>query len=189
MWTSYDDRWKPAGALRGPAYFQESMITPYQAQTDVEMFDKLQKLLKTNPTMRQTLMQSGINLEKKHHDFQVGLYVLATQAYRKGDLETATTLLNRLEPIVSKKDPRLQIAVGNLKALVLYSRGLRKPAEDAFRKVFYAHRKHPLQRYVLRNLGLLMLARKDRDSAREMFRLALRIKSGYTLLRKEFDGL
>jgi len=190
MWTSYDDRLKPANAKRGPTFYQDSLITPYQAQTDVEMFDRLTSVLKTNPEMASTLQQNGISLKKKERDFLIGLYVLATQSYLKGNFETTRTLIKRLEDLQKPdQNPSLSIAAGNLRALALLSQGLRKQAEDSFRNVFYQHRKHPLQRYVLRNLGLLMLGRSDVNSAREMFRLALQLKPTYTILKQEFEAI
>ena len=43
----------------------------------------------------------------------------------------------------------------------------------------------PLQRYVLRNIGLLMVSRRDDVTAQQMFKLALSYKSGYTQAVKE----
>ena len=166
------------------------MISPFQAQTDVEMFEKLRGLLRGNPEMAAGLAAQGIDVEKKRRDFHNGLYVLAVQAYLKGDYEATLAFLARLEQEIGESaEPFLRIAAGNLQALGFWGRGMRKQAEDSFRKTFYQHRKHPLQRYVLRNLGLFMLHRQDKESAREMFRLALKLKPTYSLLRREYEGL
>ncbi|MDD3147869.1 MAG: hypothetical protein PHD82_11240, partial [Candidatus Riflebacteria bacterium] len=72
-----------------------------------------------------------------------------------------------------------------LKGLVFWSQGQKRLAEDAMKKAFYANRKHALQRYVLRNIGLLMLSNRDRDTASQMYNLARPFKQGYILLESE----
>jgi hypothetical protein len=89
MWTTYDDRLKKEPALRGPGLFREAVVTPFQAQTDVDMHDRLTGLLQTDPTLAGTLEAQGIDLARKRQDLLLGLYVLATEAYLKGETATA----------------------------------------------------------------------------------------------------
>ncbi len=193
MWTSYDDRLKGELAVRGPVFLREAVVTPHQAQTDVEMYDKLAQLLVSDPAFGQNLEKQGIDLARKRKDQLVGLYVLATEAFLKSDLAGAAALLDRLQEERAKAPAAvgqdLALPAGNLRGLVQWAQGDRKAAEETLRTTFYSDRKAPAQRYLLRNIGLLMLEKGDQATAREMFRLALELKPTYTLLRQEYDRL
>lgn len=193
MWINYDSRLVPTGFSTGPVYYREGMITPYQAQTDIEMFEKLKNLLAADPTLAHQLESTGVDISKKSHDYLLGLYVMATEAYEKGSFQTAASLISRiqseLEALPKDAHPELLIVVGNLKGLTEWATGDRKRAEETIRQTFYRERKHPLQRYSLRNLGLLMLDSGNRQMARQMFQLALQMKPEYSLLRLELDSL
>jgi hypothetical protein len=191
MWLDYDDRLKPEGARRGPVWYRDPLITLHQAQTDVEMYDKLQGLLKTDTAMAAKLADSGVDLSRKKQDQLLGLYMMAADAYGRGDFPGTRGLLARLtNEVPSGKEAANQdllIAAGNLEGLACWSLGKRREAEEALRKAFYLDRKHPLQRYLLRNQGLLALTRGEKANAREMFRLALGMKPAYTLLAEEVE--
>lgn len=192
MWITYDDRLKPESAVRGPCLYRDVMITPFQAQTDVEMFDKLQALLKSDPNLGPSLAAKGIDLKKKRFDQLLGLYVLAGEAYLKNDLPAAEALLNRFvteSGETSAVPAELVVAAENLRGLAAWASGDRRTAEQALQKAFYKNRKLPVQRYVLRNIGLLMIAKGDRTSAREMFRLATEMKPAYVLAGEEYTRL
>jgi tetratricopeptide (TPR) repeat protein len=189
MWLSYDDGLSPESGFRGPAYFEDSLITLHQAQTDVEMFEKLENYLKSDPALIKKIEQSGIDVAKKRQDLLLALYVLAVKSFQDRAMEQAIGFLDRfdarmaIEPASSFEN--LRIAAANLRGLVFWAQGQRRPAEESLKKAFYSSRKNPVQRYVLRNIGLLMLSAKDRDTAAEMFRLAATMKHGYTLLDRE----
>lgn len=189
MWLSYDDKLAPEAGFRGPAYLEDTLVSPYQAQTDLEMFDKLQNYMKTDPQLLEKLAVSGIDINSKRHDQLNGLYVLAVKAFQERNFAVATGFIDRfetqLEPSLAKTFESLKIAFANLKGLVFWAQGQKRLAEEALKKAFYANRKHPLQRYVLRNIGLLTLSGGDRDTAAQMFNLALPFKQGFTLLEKE----
>ncbi len=192
MWITYDDRLRPGEAVRGPCLYRDVMITPFQAQTDVEMFDKLQELLKSDPKLGPSLAEKGIDLNKKRFDQLLGLYVLAGEAYLKGDFPAAEALLNRFvtESGEAAGVPvELAVAAENLRGLAAWAAGDRRTAEQALQKAFYKNRKLPVQRYVLRNIGLLMIAKGDRSSAREMFRLVSEMKPAYVLAGEEYSRL
>ena len=189
MWLSYDDKLSPEEGFRGPAYFEDPVVAPHQAQTDIEMFDKLQNYMKSDPQLAAKLVESGIDIDNKRHDQLNGLYVLAVKAYQKRMFAEADGFISQFEAQdVQLKSPafeNLKIAFANLKGLLYWAQGQTRLAEDALKKAFYSNRKHPLQRYVLRNIGLLMLAGHDRKTAGQMLDLALQFKRGYTLLEKE----
>jgi hypothetical protein len=197
MWTTYEDRLRPPKiptVKRGPAWFEDPLISPFQAATDVEMYDKLSSLLASDSTLTDSLLASGIDLAKKQFDFRLGLYVLAAEAFRQSRFAEAEQYLDRLlqgfpnPPSGAEVD--LEIAANNLQALCAWAAGDRRRAEETFRKIFYRHRKHPLQRYVLRSLGLLLLdGGGDLAAAREMFRLAVQMKPAYTLASQEYEAL
>ncbi|MBU1107858.1 MAG: hypothetical protein KKB51_14385 [Candidatus Riflebacteria bacterium] len=193
MWLSYDDRLSIQKGFRGPVYYEDPLITAHQAQTDVEMFGKLEGYLKADLNLLEKLNESGIDINRKRYDQLNGLYVLAVKAYQENDLDIASSFINQFETAI-KSEPdtsfeNLRIAVGNIKGLIFWGKGQRRLAEDALKKAFYGNRKHSLQRYVLRNIGLLMLAGGDRSTASEMFRLARSFKNGYTLLENESELL
>jgi len=189
MWLSYDDRMAPQKEFRGPVFYQDPIVTAHQAQTDLEMFEKLENYLKADPQMLEKLAESGIDVEKKRHDQMIALYVLAAGAFvdRKHDL--AIGFLDRLESQFPEKAgsnfESLRIAAANLRGLSFWANGQRRLAEEFLKKAFYINRKNPVQRYVLRNIGLLMIAAGDRDTAAEMFRLGLNMKPGYTVMSTE----
>ncbi len=192
MWLTYDDRLKPEGFTRGPALYRDGMITPFQAQTDVEMYDRLQGLIKSDPKLASTLEGQGIDLKKKKFDQLLGLYVLAVEAYLKGDQPNAESLLNRF--VTESRDAaavpvELVTAAENLRGLAAWASGDRRTAEQALQRAFYRNRKLPIQRYILRNIGLLMVARGDRATAREMLRLASEMKPAYVLAVDEYRRL
>ncbi len=193
MWIDYDDRMKPKGFTKGTVYYRDALITPHQAQTDVEMYDKLQGLLRTDPKLAEAIKSSEIDLGKKRQDFLLGLYVLGTEAFLKGDFQLAVSLLERLG--AELKDVRdgflrdLALAGRNLEGLSWWGKGDRKMAEQTLKNAFYSDRKRPVQRYILRNLGLVTLDRGDKTTAREMFRLALDLKPSFSLLEEEYNFL
>ncbi len=193
MWLSYDDRIIAQDGFRGPAYYEDPLISAHQAQTDVEMFGKLEGYIKSDPDLLKTMQESGIDINRKRYDQLNGLYVLAVKAYQENSLDIASSFIEQFESAISSEKAtayeNLRIAAGNIKALVFWGKGQRRLAEEAFKKTFYSNRKHPLQRYILRNIGLLMLAGKDTATAGEMFRLAGGFKEGYTLLEKESELL
>lgn len=193
MWLSYDDSLAPEGSFRGPVFFEDTLISAHQAQTDVEMFDKLQGYLNSDPEFAGKLAESGIDIEKKWLDQLNGLYVLAVKAWQSKNHADAAGFIEQLEKQIDLQKSagfeNLKIATLNLKGLVFWSQGQKRLAEEALKKAFYANRKHSLQRYVLRNIGLLMLANGDRATASQMFNLALPFKQGFTLLAKEIELL
>ncbi|PKL42355.1 MAG: hypothetical protein CVV41_14540 [Candidatus Riflebacteria bacterium HGW-Riflebacteria-1] len=193
MWLSYDDRLVSQKGFRGPAFYEDPLITAHQAQTDVEMFSKLEGYLKADQELLANLKDSGIDINRKRYDQLNGLYVLAVKAYLDNSLDIAGNFVEQFDNAVKSEQAsafeNLRIAAGNIKGLIYWGKGQRRLAEDAFKKIFYSNRKHPLQRYILRNLGLLMFAGGDRATAAEMFRLARGFKDGYTLLENESELL
>ncbi|HNX76181.1 MAG TPA: tetratricopeptide repeat protein [Candidatus Rifleibacterium sp.] len=189
MWLAYDDSLAPEAGFRGPVYFEDTLISAHQAQTDVEMYDKLQNVLKADANFAAQLAESGIDIKKKRQDLLNGLYVLGVKAWQAKNFSEATGFIEQLEKLLedekSEGSENLKISAANLKGVVFWSQGQKRLAEDSLKKAFYANRKHPLQRYVLRNIGLLMLANRDRQTALQMFELALPLKQGFTLLEKE----
>ncbi len=189
MWLSYDDSLAPEQGFRGPAYFEDALISAHQAQTDVEMFDKLKVLLESDAAFAGKLAESGIDINKKRQDQLNGLYVLAVKAWQEKKYAEAAGFIEQFEKHIDQEKAgsfaNLKIAAGNLKGLVYWSQGQKRLAEEALKKAFYADRKHPLQRYVLRNIGLLMLSNRDRETAVQMYSLALPFKQGFTLLDNE----
>ncbi|KAF1080416.1 MAG: hypothetical protein GQF41_3240 [Candidatus Rifleibacterium amylolyticum] len=193
MWLSYDDRITVQEGFRGPSYYEDPLITAHQAQTDVAMFEKLETYIKSDPTLLETMQKSGIDVNRKLYDKLNGLYVLAVKAYQDNSLAIAGNFIEQFESAINTEPATafagLRIAAGNIKGLIYWGKGQRRLAEDTFKKTFYSNRKHPLQRYILRNIGLLMLSGKDTATAAEMFRLARSIKQGYTLLDRESEML
>lgn len=189
MWLSYDDKLAPEEGFRGPVFYEDSLITAHQAQTDVEMFDKLQNYIKTDPQLVAKLAESGIDINSKRNDQLNALYVLAVKAYQDRNFPVASGFIDQFEAQIQQVEAgafeSLRIAAANMKGLIFWAQGQKRLAEDALKKAFYANRKHPLQRYILRNIGLLMLSGGDRDTAAQMLNLALPFKQGYTLLEKE----
>lgn len=193
MWLAYDDRIKPSEAIRGPSLWRDDLISLHQAENDVEMFDRLKAQLAANPALGDQLKKNGIDLARKRGDAGYALVVLATEAFLKGEFPRCLQLLGHFEAeiatVPADQLTDLRIAQRNLRALCLWSSGDKRGAENLLRDTFYQNRKLPVQRYVLRNLGLLTLDKKDQNTAREMFRLALDIKPGYSLLQKELSQL
>ena len=189
MWVNYADEMAPTKDFKGPSYFRNSMLSIYQAQTDVEMFNKLKELLKTDDSLYEKLTKSGIDIDKKRLDYLNGLYALGLESWQNNDYQTALDLLDQLEngakSVKSGMAENLRIASANIKALVFWKQGQRRLAEEAFQKAFYQNRKHSLQRYILRNLGLLMFVSGDKVTAQHMYGLAKGFKSGYSLLERE----
>ncbi|HNV70382.1 MAG TPA: hypothetical protein PKO06_11835 [Candidatus Ozemobacteraceae bacterium] len=190
MWLAYDDRFKPSEALRGPSVWKDELISTHQAETDVEMFDRLKQQLTSNPRLAEQLARNGIDVNRKRGDALHAQLVLATEAYLKGEFPRCLEWLTRFEGEMAAGEAgqqlELRIAGRNLRSLCLWASGNKRDAEELLRETFYLNRKLPVQRYVLRNLGLLTLEKGDRNTAREMFRLALEIKPAYSLLKKEF---
>ena len=193
MWINYADEMSPEKGFRGPVYFLDSLISLHQAQTDVEMFTKLTELLKSDEGLANKLNENGIDLNKKRFDYLNGLYVLAVDAWKNQDYQTSLDFLELLEKesaeLKKNQIDSLKIATGNIRALVFWKQGQKRLAEEAFKKAFYQNRKHKLQRYILRNLGLLIYSSKDKSTALQMYSLAKNMKSGYVLLDKEFELL
>jgi hypothetical protein len=191
MWLNYDDRIILQEGLRGPSYYEDPLISAHQAQTDVEMFGKLEEYIKSDAGLLEKMQESGIDINRKRYDKLNGLYVLAVKAYQDNSLDIAGNFIEQFDSAIMAEPANafenLRIAAGNIKALIFWGKGQRRQAEDAFKKAFYSNRKHPLQRYILRNIGLLMLAGNDTATAAEMFRLARSFKKGFTLLDKESE--
>ena len=191
MWTKYDNGLKPDNFSHGPVYYENSVISEFQAQTDLEMYEKLEKLLSTDPTMEEKLIKSGLNLNKKKADQLSAMYVLATKAFQGKNFQQALDFIDRLQTELKDGESgfhkSLSIAAGNLKGIVFWEKGQKRLSREAFKQTFYSNRKHPLQRYVLRNLGLLLLSTQEKSSAAQMFRLALEMKPSYTLLNSEYE--
>jgi hypothetical protein len=190
MWRHYEDKLTPAGLMRGPVLFRDSVISLHQAQTDVEMYERLHTLLQTDPKAAAAIRASGVDLQRKRQDYVLGLFVLASEAFGQQKSAQVEQALNKLEKEYREDgkslSPELFIAAGNLRGTVLWAKGDKKGAEEVLRSVFYQNRKAPSQRYTLRNIGLLMHDRGDRTNAREMLRLALEMKPSYTLLEQEY---
>jgi len=191
MWLNYADNLTTTTGFRGPVFFDDSLITTHQAQTDVEMFEKLQTYSKADPELEKKLAESGIDIERKKLDQLNGLYVLATRMFISKEFQPALDFINRLETesknLANENIENLEIAALNLKGLIFWGMNQKRLAEDFLKKAFYRNRKNPLQRYVLRNIGLLMLANGEKSVAEQMMRLATAFKQGYTLLEKEYE--
>ncbi len=189
MWLNYADQIKIAEGFRGPVYFDDAIITTHQAQTDVEMYEKLVNYSKADPDLEKKLAESGVDIEQKKIDQLNGLYVLATRMFIEGNAEEALNMINRFETEIAGSKPdvieNLEIAAFNLKGLLFWQMNQKRMAEDFLKKAFYRNRKNPLQRYVLRNIGLLMLVNGEKSTAQQMLDLALTFKTGYTQLEIE----
>ena len=193
MWINYADEMSPSEGFKGPVYYIDSMISLYQAQTDVETFNKLTELLKTDDGLKTKLNETGIDLDKKRFNYLNGLYILAVDAWKNEDYQNSLNFIEQLEKesnnLNKNQKDYLKISTENLKALIYWKQGQRRLAEEAFNNAFSQNRKHKLQRYILRNLGLFMYSKKDKDTARQMYELAKGFKKGYTLLDKEANLL
>lgn len=188
MWVSYDDTLTPREGFRGPAYYEDRLISAHQAQKDVEMYEKLAHLISADDDFAKNLSSSGVDLNKKEMDYFNGLYVLAVKGYKESVYEEATNFIDMLIKKLPEKGvayENIKISAHNLRGLIFWAQGQRRVAEDAFKKAFYVNRKHPLQRYVLRNIGLLMVSRRDDLTAEQMYKLSLSYKPGYTLVANE----
>ncbi|MGM0599368.1 MAG: hypothetical protein ACQETH_06080 [Candidatus Rifleibacteriota bacterium] len=190
IWKNYYEPLAPEDGFAGPVFYDDTVLTTYQAQTDVEMYEKLSSYLKADEQLKNKLLNSGIDLNKKKFHQLNGLFVLATRAFLSNDSKQAKMLIGRFEQESEEIDAELiehlKIAVFNLKAIIFWQENNKRLAETYFKKAFYTNRKHPLQRYVLRNIALLMIARDENRTAENMMRLALKFNSGYTLLKKEY---
>jgi hypothetical protein len=155
------------------------------------MFEKLIGYVKTDPALAAKLAASGVDVNKKRYDQLNGLYVLAVRSFLENNPDQARGFITRLENEIEKIDSDLAesllIATYNLKGIIFWSLNNKRLAEDFLKKAFYHNRKHPLQRYVLRNIALLMLAKDEKTTAEHMMRLAVNIRSGYTQLEKEYE--
>jgi hypothetical protein len=191
LWKNYYDVLAPKKGFAGPVFYDDAILTTYQAQTDVEMYEKLNSYLKADSELKNKLLNSGIDLNKKKFDQLNGLFVLATRAFLSNDFNQAKMMIGRFEQeseeIKAELIEHLEIAVFNLKAIIFWQENNKRLAESYFKKAFYTNRKHPLQRYVLRNIALLMVDRDENRTAEHMMRLALKFNSGYTLLAKEYE--
>lgn len=191
MWLNYVPALAPAEGFKGPVFYDDSVITAYQAQTDVEMFEKLINYIKADPELESKLIDSGIDLHKKRLDQLNGLYILAARSFLDKNLNEAKNFIDRLEAETSQlksgETENLEIAAGNLKAIIFWDLNQKRLAEDSLKKAFYKNRKNPLQRYTLRNISLLMLSNKEKTTAEQMMRLALELKPTYTQLEKEYE--
>ena len=191
MWVNYADEMSPASGFKGPVYYTDSMISLHQAQTDVEMFNKLTEMLKTDDSLKTNITKTGINLDTKRFNYLNGLYILAIDSWKNDDYKNSLNFIEQLEKESinlnkSQKD-YLKISTENLKALIYWKQGQKHLAEEAFKNAFSQNRKHKLQRYILRNLGLFMFSKKDKATAQQMYELAKGFKKGYTLLDKEIE--
>lgn len=193
MWLHYDDRLTPARLLRGPVLYRNSVLTSFQAISDVEMYEKLMEKIKADPTLTQQLEASGISLDRKRMDYLAALYTLGVEEYLKGNFSRCLKFLDRLDAENPEKEEGLwaeqAIGEGNLRGLCQWGLGNKKQAEKFLRKTFYKNRKKPVQRYVLRNLALLHYDMGNLTTAREMFRLGWEIKPEYTLIKEELEKL
>lgn len=190
MWLNYAEEMAPNKEFRGPVFFDDTMITTYQAQTDVEMFEKLINYGKSDPELEKKLLESGVDLKKKKFDQLNGLYLLAARLFIEKNHQDALNFLHRLEAELGQNSAEfenLEIATMNLKGLVFWAQNQKRLAEDFLKKAFYRNRKNPLQRYVLRNIALLMISNREKATAEQMMRLALEFNTGYTLLEQEYE--
>jgi hypothetical protein len=191
IWRTYYDELAPDKGFRGPVFYDDPVISAYQAQTDVEMFQKLINYTTADPSLAQKLAESGVDINKKRYDQLNGLYVLATKSFLNGNLDQAQGFIEQFEKEIIKIDSEfvenLEIAALNLKAIIFWSKNQKRLAQEFLKKAFYKNRKHDLQRYVLRNIGLLMLANNEKATAEHMMKLGLSISPGYTLLEKELE--
>lgn len=191
MWLNYADNLSATREFRGPVFFDDAIITTHQAQTDVEMYEKLLNYSKADPGLTQKLIESGIDLKRKKFDQLNGLYVLATRLFMEKNFQESLNFLNRLETeLIEQKAgniENLEIAAYNLKGLVFWGLNQKRLAEEFLKKAFYRNRKNPLQRYVLRNIGLLMYSGGEKAVAEQMFGLAAGFNTGYTLLEQEYE--
>lgn len=193
MWLNYDSRLQPTKGFAGPVYYKDPMVSIHQAQTDIEMFEKLKQYLAVDPDIERQLAVSGVDLSSKRFDQINGFYVLAVNAFEGADFDAAMSFIRQFEQesegLDSTSAEILTIAAGNLKGMTYWAQGQKRLAEDALKKTFYLNRRHPLQRYTLRNIGLLMLSNGDKDTAASMHQLALQLSHGYSLLDKEYQAL
>lgn len=193
IWSSYYDALKTNDSIKGPVYFNNSIATDLQAKTDIAMFEKLKGYIASDNNLINKLEKSGISIEKKKFDQLAGLYTLAARAFARNDIDKSEKLLLQFENEYPPNEPRklelLRIASGNLLALNYWRKGKKSLAKRTFRKVFHTNKKHPLQRYILRNLGLLMLSENNNNTAIEIYRLALSYSSSYTLLADEYKQI
>jgi len=193
MWVSYDDQLTPKGMIKGPVFYRDPVLSSFQAQTDVEMYERLVELMASDSKVIQTLETAGIDLEKKKQDYAIALYVLASEAYMKKNYALCQEMIKKFEKTTAEAKEgyllELRIACGNLKGICFWAQGDRKNAEASFRDTFYINRKVPVQRYTLRNMALLLFDRGDKASAKEMLRLALELKPRYSLVKEEFNIL
>lgn len=188
MWLDYDDTLTPREGFKGPAYYDDKMLSSHQAQTDVEMFEKLSAFMVSDKDFAKNIALSGVDVKKKEYDYFSGLYVLAVKDFKESRYDAATGFVDLLLKKLPEKGvlyENIKISAHNLRALIFWAQGQKRVAEDALKKAFYVNRKHPLQRYILRNIGLLMVSRRDDVTAQQMFKLALSYKSGYTQVVKE----
>lgn len=191
MWLSYFAPLSPGDGFKGPVFYNDPIVTTYQAQTDVEMYEKLVNYIKADPALETKLTESGIDLNKKKYDQLNGIYVLATNAFIEKNFTQAKSFIERLESELKNLNSgwvqNLEIAALNLKGIIFWTMNQKRLAEDSLKKAFYTNRKNPLQRYVLRNISLLMLSNNEKTTAEHMMRLALDLKPGYTQLEKEYS--
>lgn len=130
MWLAYEDSLSPEeSGFRGPSYYEDTLISAHQAQTDVEMFDKLQNVLKTDPGFAGKLAESGIDIVKKRQDMLNSLYVLAVKSCRR--YPEAAGFIEQLEKLLEEEKGRqlrnLKISVANLKGISFWSQSQKRP--------------------------------------------------------------
>ncbi|MBF0544225.1 MAG: hypothetical protein HQM08_07325 [Candidatus Riflebacteria bacterium] len=193
MWLGYDDRLKNPAWERGPVFYRESVISAAQAGLNIEMYSKLEKKLSEDPSFGNLLRSKGIDPKNKQLDTLRAYYVIAQEAYLKKDLKGVDENLKSFDRLSVNlpegMTAEIKIAAKNLQALAMWHAGEKKKAEEILREAFYSNRKLPVQRYVLRNLGLLAQDRGDTSVARESYRIGLTLKSAYSLLKREFERL
>jgi hypothetical protein len=127
MWISYADDLSINKSFRGPVFYSDPMISIHQAQTDIEMFNKLRELIKTDESLVGKLTENGIDLDKKRFDYLNGLYVLAVDACQNQEYQTSLDFLEQLEKEASELKKAfadyLKIATNNMRALVFWKQG------------------------------------------------------------------
>ena len=65
-------------------------------------FAKLTELLKTDELLADKLSETGVDLNRKHFDYLNGLYVLAVEAWKREEYQSALNFLDQLEKESSK---------------------------------------------------------------------------------------
>lgn len=191
MWVNYDQNIDLVDGVKGPVFYQNPSLSQHQAQTDIEMFQRLENYMRADSELERQLETAGISVNEKRMDFLNAIYALAVVAYNNRELESAMSLMHRfedeIEPLEGDLSENLKIAAKNLKGIIYWAQGNNRLAERSFQQAFYVNRRNPLQRYTLRNMGLFMFSRGERNTAMNMYQLAMRLNKNYTLMEREYE--